>query len=61
MNIPLTVYGTGGQQRGFLDIRDTMKCVQIAAELIQEMADAISPFLDKVNLRSIDPKTKWVL
>ena len=131
MGKPIPVYGTGGQQRGFLDIRDTMKCVQIAAEvpaapgefkvrnqytqkycvmhiadcvvkaiggkieelpnprveaeqhyyspvndsfildgltphfltagLIQEMADAISPFLDRVRLNSIDPKTKWVL
>jgi UDP-sulfoquinovose synthase len=131
LKIPLTVYGTGGQQRGFLNIRDTMKCVEIAAEVpaaigefkvrnqyterfcimhiancvvkalggdieevpnprveaeqhyynpvndsfiedglcphfltagvIQEMADAISPFLDKVRLFSIDPKTKWVL
>jgi UDP-sulfoquinovose synthase len=27
---PLTVYGTGGQTRGFLDIRDTVRCVEIA-------------------------------
>ncbi len=27
---PLTVYGKGGQQRGFLDIRDTVRCVEIA-------------------------------
>jgi UDP-sulfoquinovose synthase len=27
---PLTVYGTGGQTRGFLDIRDTVKCIEIA-------------------------------
>ena len=30
--IPLTVYGKGGQQRGFLNIRDTIKCVRIAVE-----------------------------
>ena len=29
---PLTVYGTGGQTRGFLDIRDTMACVQLSIE-----------------------------
>lgn len=27
---PLTVYGKGGQTRGFLDIRDTVNCVEIA-------------------------------
>src|SRR6201997_2764518 len=27
---PLTVYGKGGQTRGFLDIRDTVRCVEIS-------------------------------
>jgi UDP-sulfoquinovose synthase len=27
---PLTVYGTGGQTRAFLDIRDTVRCVELA-------------------------------
>ena len=30
IGIPLTVYGKGGQTRGFLDIRDTVRCVEIA-------------------------------
>jgi UDP-sulfoquinovose synthase len=30
--IPLTVYGAGGQKRGFLNIRDTIQCVRLAAE-----------------------------
>jgi UDP-sulfoquinovose synthase len=29
---PLTVYGTGGQTRGTIDIRDTVRCVQLACE-----------------------------
>ncbi|MHB8340329.1 MAG: NAD-dependent epimerase/dehydratase family protein [Mycobacteriales bacterium] len=29
---PLTVYGEGGQTRGMLDIRDTVRCVQLACE-----------------------------
>jgi UDP-sulfoquinovose synthase len=29
-NQPITVYGTGGQTRGFLDIRDTVRCVELA-------------------------------
>jgi UDP-sulfoquinovose synthase len=28
--VPLTVYGRGGQTRGFLDIRDTLACVELA-------------------------------
>jgi UDP-sulfoquinovose synthase len=27
---PVTVYGQGGQTRGFLDIRDTVRCVELA-------------------------------
>jgi UDP-sulfoquinovose synthase len=27
---PLTVYGRGGQTRGFLDIRDTIRCIELA-------------------------------
>lgn len=34
---PLTVYGKGGQTRAFLDIRDTVRCVEIA---IANPADA---------------------
>lgn len=29
---PLTVYGKGGQTRGFLDIRDTIQCVALACD-----------------------------
>lgn len=29
---PLTVYGKGGQTRGYLDIRDTMECLRLSLE-----------------------------
>jgi UDP-sulfoquinovose synthase len=29
---PLTVYGTGGQTRGVIDIRDTVECIRLAVE-----------------------------
>jgi UDP-sulfoquinovose synthase len=29
--IPLTVYGGGSQTRGYIDIRDTIRCIEIAA------------------------------
>jgi UDP-sulfoquinovose synthase len=28
--IPLTVYGKGGQTRGFLNLRDTLQCIELA-------------------------------
>jgi UDP-sulfoquinovose synthase len=30
VGMPLTVYGSGGQTRGFLNIRDTLACVELA-------------------------------
>jgi UDP-sulfoquinovose synthase len=30
IGMPLTVYGEGGQTRGFLDIRDTVRCIELA-------------------------------
>jgi UDP-sulfoquinovose synthase len=28
--IPLTIYGKGGQQRGYLNLKDTLQCVELA-------------------------------
>lgn len=30
--VPLTVYGEGGQTRGYINIRDTIRCVELAME-----------------------------
>ncbi|MGC2411679.1 MAG: NAD-dependent epimerase/dehydratase family protein [Stellaceae bacterium] len=30
--VPLTVYGKGGQTRGYLNLKDTLQCVKLAAE-----------------------------
>jgi UDP-sulfoquinovose synthase len=30
LGTPLTVYGKGGQTRGFLDLRDTVRCIELA-------------------------------
>jgi UDP-sulfoquinovose synthase len=32
LGLPLTVYGNGGQTRGLIDIRDTVRCIQLACE-----------------------------
>jgi len=31
IGVPLSVFGKGGQTRGFLDIRDTVRCIELAA------------------------------
>src|SRR5215204_591134 len=36
---PLTVYGEGGQTRGFLNIRDTLQCVELAAGNSAELGE----------------------
>ena len=36
---PLTVYGEGGQTRGFLNIRDTLQCVELAASNPAELGE----------------------
>ncbi|MDP3122550.1 NAD-dependent epimerase/dehydratase family protein [Polynucleobacter sp.] len=32
INYPLTVHGTGGQTRAFINIKDTVKCIKLAIE-----------------------------
>ena len=41
---PLTVHGTGGQTRAFINIRDTARCVEIALENPPESGDKVSVF-----------------
>jgi UDP-sulfoquinovose synthase len=36
---PLTVYGKGGQTRGFLDIRDTVRCIELAITNVPEHSE----------------------
>lgn len=37
--VPLTVYGNGGQTRGYLNLRDTLACVRLAAENAAEKGE----------------------
>jgi UDP-sulfoquinovose synthase len=41
---PLTIYGTGGQTRAFININDTAKCVRIAVENPPEKGDKVKIF-----------------
>jgi UDP-sulfoquinovose synthase len=30
--VPLTVYGKGGQQRGYIDLRDSLQCIELVVD-----------------------------
>ncbi len=57
---PLTVYGKGGQTRGFLDIRDTVRCIEIA---VNNPADAgefrvFNQFTEQFSVADLAEKVK---
>jgi len=39
---PLTVHGTGGQTRAFINIQDTVRCIQLAIENPPKSGDRVS-------------------
>lgn len=43
-DVPLTIYGTGGQKRAFIHIEDTANCVSLAAENPPENTDKVRIF-----------------
>lgn len=44
MGHPLTVHGTGGQTRGFININDTLKCLRLAIENPPSRGDRVKIF-----------------
>jgi UDP-sulfoquinovose synthase len=52
---PLTVYGAGGQTRGFLDIRDTVRCVEIALEHPSQRGEfrVFNQFTEQFSVRGL--------
>ncbi len=52
---PLTVYGKGGQTRGFLDIRDTVRCVELAIENPAERGEfrVFNQFTEQFSVRQL--------
>lgn len=41
---PLTVHGTGGQTRAFINIRDTVQCIELATQTPPQAGDRVSIF-----------------
>ena len=52
---PLTVYGAGGQTRGFLDIRDTVECIRITVENPADPGEfrVFNQFTEQMSVRGI--------
>ncbi len=49
---PLTVYGKGGQTRGFLDIRDTVRCIELRASIRPDRENAVCSTSSRSSFRS---------
>src|SRR5688500_7370061 len=52
---PLTVYGNGSQTRGYLDIRDTVRCVELAVENPAERGEMriFNQFTEEFSVRQL--------
>ena len=59
-NEPLTVYGKGGQTRGFLNIQDTIKCVTLAADNPPEDGDfrVFNQFTEQFSVKDLASKVQ---
>jgi UDP-sulfoquinovose synthase len=57
---PLTVYGAGHQTRGFLDIRDTLNCVELAVANPAERGDfrVFNQFTEQFSVLELAEKVK---
>ena len=57
---PLTVYGAGHQTRGFLNIRDTLNCVELAAPNPAERGDfrVFNQFTEQFSVLELAEKVK---
>ena len=53
--VPLTVYGSGGQTRGFLNIEDTLQCVELALRTPAAAGDMriFNQFTERLSVREI--------
>ena len=60
LGIPLTIYGKGGQTRGMLNIKDTLKCVEIALNNPAEEGEfrVFNQFTEQFSIRELAEKVK---
>jgi UDP-sulfoquinovose synthase len=62
MDLPLSVYGTGGQTRGMLHIRDTLACVALAVENPAQQGEfrVFNQFTESFSVREMAQMVKKV-
>jgi UDP-sulfoquinovose synthase len=60
LGLPLTVYGKGGQTRGFLDIRDTVACVRLALEHPAEEGEyrVFNQFTEQFSVKALAERVR---
>ena len=59
-DIPLTVYGKGGQTRGFLNLKDTLQCVELAVNSPPPSGDLriLNQFTEQFSVNELAEKVK---
>lgn len=59
---PMTVYGKGGQTRGFLNIKDTVRCIELAANNPAERGEfkVYNQFTESFSVLDLAQKVKKV-
>lgn len=60
--VPLTVYGKGGQTRGYLNIRDTLQCIELAASSPPGKGQlrVLNQFTERFSVNQIAERVKSV-
>jgi UDP-sulfoquinovose synthase len=60
--IPLTVYGKGGQTRGYLNIMDTLQCIELAtsAPPVKGQLRVLNQFTERFSVNQLADRVKSV-
>jgi len=60
--IPLTVYGTGGQTRGYLNLKDTLQCVELAMNNPVDAGDMriLNQFTEQFSVNELADRVQQV-
>jgi len=60
--VPLTVYGKGGQTRGYLNLKDTLQCVDLAMDNPVEQGDLriLNQFTEQFSVNELAEKVERV-
>lgn len=60
--VPLTVYGKGGQTRGYLNLKDTLQCVELAMNSPVEQGDLriLNQFTEQFSVNELAEKVTRV-